>query len=297
MPAGRRNPAGTVKMQILKGERKMGVKLGICNFCVPGTGVFAPRLVAEAGLDGMSIEFGTYEKGFPLSSRRLQELYLEEAQRYAIEYCNIGCSGFDFIPFHAKKDDPIYDVVKYAATKAVEAAAFMKIPLVFVPAFHASEIKSGEQFARAVEMLQYMCDLAAQYGIQIGSENAMGTQNQIHLCESVDRANFGLFYDSDNLFYNRGFDQKQMLVDLYDYLVPQLHVKDGTKSALAGSLLGEGESGFFDVMQVLKERRYSGWIIIENLYEQRPLRDAAGDVFEIYRKDVEILKKASSEIR
>lgn len=98
-------------------------------------------------------------------------------------------------------------------------------------------------------------------------------------------------------FTTAGFDQKQMLIDLYDYLVPQLHVKDGTISALAGSLLGEGESGFFDVMQVLKERGFGGWIIIENLYEQRPLRDAAGDVFEIYRKDVEILKKASSEIR
>lgn len=36
----------------------MNVKLGICNFCVPGTGIFAPKFVAEAGLDGMSIEFG-----------------------------------------------------------------------------------------------------------------------------------------------------------------------------------------------------------------------------------------------
>ncbi len=43
----------------------MNVKLGICNFCVPGTGIFAPKFVTEAGLDGMSIEFGTYEDHYP----------------------------------------------------------------------------------------------------------------------------------------------------------------------------------------------------------------------------------------
>ena len=77
----------------------MDVKLGICNFCVPGTGVFAPKFVKECGLDGMSIDFGTFEQGFPLGQVRMQEAYLEAKGIYEIEYPNIGCSGYDDIPF------------------------------------------------------------------------------------------------------------------------------------------------------------------------------------------------------
>lgn len=269
----------------------MNVKLGICNFCVPGTGVFAPRFVAEAGLDGMSVEFGTYEKGFPLSNRRLQDAYLDEQQKYGIEYCNIGISGFDFIPLHAREDDPYHVIARQTLKSAVEAASYMNIPLVFVPAFGVSAINSEEDFEYTVKALQYACDLANEKGIQIASENALDTNGQINLVKAVDRENFGLFYDSDNLFYNKGYDQVKMLDELYEYLVPQLHVKDGKKGVLAGSLLGKGDSGFFGVIDVLKKRNYSGWIIIENLYEQKPLRDE-GDVFELFLEDVRILKNA-----
>ena len=80
----------------------MEVKLGICNFCVPGTGVFAPEIVKEMGLDGMSIEFGSYEHGWPLSQRKLQDYYLKKQQELGIEYPNVGVSDGDNIPFHAR---------------------------------------------------------------------------------------------------------------------------------------------------------------------------------------------------
>ena len=70
----------------------MNVKLGICNFCVPGTGVFAPQIVSEMGLDGMSLEFGSCEHGWALSQKKIMDLYLEAQQKYAVAYPNIGCS-------------------------------------------------------------------------------------------------------------------------------------------------------------------------------------------------------------
>ena len=47
--------------------------------------------------DGMSIDFGTFEQGFPLGQVRMQEAYLEAKGIYEIEYPNIGCSGYDDI--------------------------------------------------------------------------------------------------------------------------------------------------------------------------------------------------------
>jgi sugar phosphate isomerase/epimerase len=270
----------------------MEVKLGICNFCVPGSGVFAPELVAEVGLDGMSIEFGTYSNGFPLSSRRIQDAYNGAREQYGIEYCNIGCSGFDFIPFYAHQGHALYDVVRKCIKDAVNAAVYLKIPLVFIPSFSASTIETEEQFQNAVKMFRYACDLALDKGIMIGSENMMDAPMQIRLCEEVGRNNFGIFYDSDNYFFNKGYDQVEMLEAIYDYLVPQMHVKDGKRGVLAGSLLGHGDARFNDVITCLKKRNYKGWLIIENLYEQGPLRALDENVYATYGKDVEILKAA-----
>jgi sugar phosphate isomerase/epimerase len=259
---------------------------------VPGTGVFAPRLVAEAGLDGMSIEFGTYENGFPLSNRRIQDAYREARERHGIEYCNIGCSGFDFIPFHAHRGHALYDIVKKFVKDAIDAAAYLEIPLVFMPAFHASAIDTEDEFRRAAEMFRYACDLASEKGIKIGSENMMDSERQLRLCEEVGRDNFGIFYDSDNYFYNKGYDQIEILDAVYDRIVPQLHVKDGKRGVLAGALLGTGDAGFYDVMAYLRKRNYEGWLIIENLYEREPLRALNEDVYATFRQDVEILKSA-----
>ena len=275
----------------------MKTKFGICNFCVPGTGVFAPRFVAEAGLDGMSIEFGTYAKGFPLSNRRLQDGYLEEQQEYAIQYPNIGLSDFDTIPLHAVHNDPLHEVAKGMFRSAIDAAAYMKVPLVFAPGFLNSEIRTNQEFERTVSMFQYACDLAGEKGILIGSENMLSAVKQRDLVSSVARKNFRLFYDSNNYFHFKGFDQVQVLAETYEFLAPQLHVKDGKKGELGCALLGRGDANFLGVMKELGKRDYNGWLIIENAYEQMPLRAMNEDVFEILHEDVAILKRAAAEVQ
>ena len=270
----------------------MNVKLGVCNFCVPGTGVFAPELVKEVGLDGMSIDFGNYEKRFPLSSKRIQDAYLEAADKYKIEYCNIGMSCFDFIPFCAHKGHAMHAIVKEAIKKAIDAAEYMNISLVFMPAFGVSAITNRELFDNAVKMFKFACSYAEDRGIQIGSENMMSAEHEIELIEKVDHKNFGIFYDSNNLFYQKGYDQVEMLEKLYDYLVPQLHVKDGRTGVLAGDYLGEGDANYYGVIDFLKSKDYSGWIIGENLYENTTFRSEENDVYKTFKKDMEILKKS-----
>lgn len=273
----------------------MTTKLGICNFCVPGTGVFAPRFVAEAGLDGMSIEFGSLAKGFPLASRRLQDAYLDAQQHHAVQYPNIGLSDFDNTSMHAPAGSPAHAVVRRMFRSAIDAAAHMGIPLVFAPSFLASEIKSEEELVRTAEMFRFACDLAGDRGILVASENMLPPARQRQLAETVGRKNFRLFYDSNNLFHFMGIDQVQALRETYDLLVPQVHVKDGRKGELGSALLGTGDANFEGVMQELGSRGYDGWLIIENAYEQMPLRAAAEDVFEIFHRDVANLVAAAKE--
>jgi sugar phosphate isomerase/epimerase len=272
----------------------MKVKLGVCNQVLPGGGVFAPKFVREVGLDGMSIEFGNYDLGFPVSMKSVQNAYLEAQQKYEIEYPNIGMSAFDFIPFHAHKGSAMHEIVKHALRLAVDAAEYMKIPMVFIPTFGVSSIESEDQFSNTVTMFQYASEYAEKKNVTIASESVMDLPRQIRLFEEVNRDNFGLFYDSDNFFFEKGYDQVTMLAGMYPYMVDQLHVKDGKAGVLAGSLLGDGDSDFAGTMAFLKENDFNGWIISENLYGKQPLYQMGGDPFIAVHEDVQRMKKAIS---
>ncbi|MFV0529454.1 MAG: sugar phosphate isomerase/epimerase family protein [Lachnospiraceae bacterium] len=270
----------------------MNAKLGICNFSFPGTGVFAPRLVSEFGLDGMSIEYGSHQNGWALSQRRIQDMYLEEQQTYGIEYPNIGCSDGDNVCFFAPESEPDGAVTLRAAIGAVNAAVYMKIPLVFFSNFNASAVKTEEDFANLVARYQVICDYAEDKGIAIASENPMSALKQIELVQAVDRKNFHLFYDSDNYTFFTEYKQVDILRAIYPYMYPQLHVKDSIQGCIANAVLGTGVADFAGSIQFLKEQDYNGWLIIENLYELLPMRHLNPDYFEIVKQDVRALKDA-----
>ena len=200
----------------------MDVKLGVCNFCTPGLGAFAARFTKEVGLDGMSLDFGFRTNGYPLACRKLQNAYLDDQQRYAIEYPNIGLSCLDFISLMTRPGMPEYDEVQWIWKTAIETAGYMGIHQILIPAFAESEMKTEEDFEYAIGLFIRICDMAAENEVTIGSENVLPYEKQKELVERVNRKNFGLFYDSQNFYFNKDMCQTEALNELYDYLVPQL---------------------------------------------------------------------------
>jgi sugar phosphate isomerase/epimerase len=238
----------------------MGVKIGVCDQALPGIGVFAPRIVHDMGLDGMSIEMGTYFHGFPIGQPRLQKYYLEEQQKYGIEYPNLAMSDMDNNSIHSRPGTPGYDVSRKMLKMAVEIAAAMKISTIMVCCFEKSFIKTEEDMEYAVKAFQYVCDMAGEKEITIGCENPLPTVKIKRLLEMINRKNVGIFYDSQNYQFDSGLDQSAELESIYDLLIPQLHVKDGN-GIKSGSILGTGTTDFYKTMEVLQKHNYQGWII------------------------------------
>ena len=270
----------------------MDVKLGICNFCVPGTGMFAPQVVSEFGLDGMSVEFGSYEHGWPLAQRKIQDLYLEAQQKYGIAYPNVGVSDGDNVPFHARKGTKWDPIVDAEGTKAIDAAAYMGIDLVFFSNFNASYMANDEDIENTARRYRYFCDYAGEKGIRIGCENPNSVADQKKLYDLVDRKNFYFLFDSCNHACLTDIDVHEVLREMYPYYVNQMHVKDGVKGQNASLVLGTGTTGYDETIQFLKDKNYSGWLILENLYELDPMRTINEDYFEIMKADVAALKKS-----
>ena len=203
------------------------IKIGACDWGLPGNGLYATQIAAQVGLDALSLKIGLYEFDYPLTQPEMQKIYLSEQQKYGIEYCAIALNDFDNIPMHARKGTKEYDIVWDLLRRTVPTAKALGVPMIQVPGFVASEIKSEEDMEHSARAFQYLCDTAGEYGISVAGENVMNAEEFHKLYDMVDRKNFYLYFDSQNYFLNRGYRETDILEGLYPLMCNQLHVKDG----------------------------------------------------------------------
>lgn len=266
-------------------------KIGICDWGLPGSGLYATQIAASVGLDAISLKIGLYENDYPITHPEMQKIYLSEQQKYGIEYCAIALNDFDNIPMHARKGTKDYDIVWDLLKRAVATARALGVKMIQVPGFAASEVKSNEDLEHSVRAFQYLCDEAGKDGISVASENTMAPDAFKELAERVDRKNFYLYFDSQNYYLFKGYNEIDILEGLYPYMCNQLHVKDGN-NAMSGGLLGTGDSGFYETVNWLKGHEFSGYYLLENYYDQLPLRTMGTSPYELLKEDIKILKEA-----
>ncbi len=73
------------------------IKIGVCDWALPGNGLYGVQIAAGAGLDALSLKIGLYENDYPITHSEMQKIYLNEQQRYGVEYCAIALNDFDNI--------------------------------------------------------------------------------------------------------------------------------------------------------------------------------------------------------
>jgi sugar phosphate isomerase/epimerase len=182
----------------------------------------------------------------------------------------------------------IKDIAKLSIIKCIDTAEALNIPIIIIPSFYDSEIRNEDDFNTTVGCLTEVCDYAQDKGIIVSTENPLSSEENIRLINSVKRKNFKIFFDTQNPYFYKKFYVPNMIRTLADYIC-QIHVKDGIE-ALSGSQLGKGKSDFYKSMEVLKEINYSGWLILENLYDRKPLSLTNEDPAELIKQDIKILK-------
>lgn len=270
------------------------IKIGACDWGLPGAGLYATQIAASVGLDALSLKIGLYENDYPITHSEMQKIYLSEQQKYGIEYCAIALNDFDNIPMHARQNTPEYDIVWDLLKRAVETAKALGVAIIQVPGFAKSEVKTEEDYIQSARAFQYLCDKAGEYGISVASENTMSPNEFRKMVDLVHRDNFSLYFDSQNYHLFGGYCETDILSALYPHMCNQIHVKDG-HDAMSGSLLGSGDSGFYDTMEWLQRHDFSGYILLENYYDQLPLRSRSGNPFDLLREDIRILRQATEQ--
>ena len=266
-------------------------RFAIADWCVPVSGPDVCRMAAEAGLDGVELNLGEFEHNLPLTDPHVRRYYLDAQQRYGVDFCSIAVNALDK-SFVMPPENPQRAAERSFIMKAaVDTAAALKIPIIQVPSFWQNAIKTPEELEIAAGYFREACDEAEKHGIIVSSENPMSVEDNLALCDLVDRPNFRLYFDNENPVYFNGANSAEMLRALGSR-VCQIHVKDGTDAQMSSCHLGQGHAYFHECVQVIHEIGYTGWIVSENNYDMPPFNTFENDRFELLVEDVRIMKQA-----
>lgn len=267
------------------------IKYGIVDACLPYDGKFGVQFASELGFDGVSLCQGVWKNNLPMSVKRMQDAYLDAGEKYGIEYPSLSVNGV--MADHSMTMVPggrDYYIAVDAIMQAVDTCEAMKISTILVPNFFANGINSEEEMKRAALAYKDICQYALDKNIIISTENVLTRDEYIKFDKMVSMENFKLHFDTQNYWKHRGYNAAQCYLDLHEFCVPQIHLKDG-KGFSGSALLGEGDSKFFQTAEAIKSTGFEGWVIFENFYDQSLLAEQNPDPFELIAKDLETAKK------
>jgi sugar phosphate isomerase/epimerase len=268
------------------------VKLGITEWSLPVDGPYGCKIAAEVGFEGIQLDVGSFDRNFPKTKQVVQDAYLQAAEKFGIKYTAMGCNELDNYNMVAQKGSSERAIALRTIESAIDAAAAMDISIVMVQSFIASAIETEQDFKRALNVIQYASDYAADKGnITIGVENLLSVENLLRFLKEVNRPNLKIYFDTQNYYLHERVDVAAMVKPLVSYIC-QVHVKDGYQFDVepSGALLGQGATGFYKTIDELRNYKYSGWLISENFYDRGPISHLSEDPVELMKKDYQVLK-------
>ena len=111
------------------------------------------------------------------------------------------------------------------------------------------------------------------------------------MSDIVGMSNFKIFFDTQNYWKLKGYNTPDMYDELSGFICSNIHVKDGYGAPVSSAMLGEGDSQFFETAERIKKSRFTGWIILENSFDQIPLCLESHNTIELITKDLATSKQ------
>lgn len=264
-----------------------GIQIGIAEWCSPIQGPMACRMAAELGLDGVELDLGEARRGLPLSDAGVRRYWRDAQQKYAVGFPALAVNALGGCRSLRQKNTAQEALCREIVSAAIEAAADLGIGILQIPNFADFTIHGLEDVEPAARFFQWACEAAEPHGIVIGSENTLNDEENLLLCDRVNRPNFKIYFDNENAVFFRGEDPAEQMRRLGDRIC-QVHMKDGTPEALSSKPLGEGHGQALECLAAMRDIDYGGWVVLENEYDTEPFNRVGR--FEALQRDIEWLK-------
>jgi len=220
------------------------------------------NLAADMALDG--VEPTSYYFPPDVTTDYLNRLKLH-AFTLGLDISGTAVGNNFCLPPGAKRDEQIELVRRW-----IDRAAELDAPVIRIFAGNVPRGATAEQAAGwAIEGINAVLPYAAKHGIVLALENhggITGTPEQIlKLVKAIDSPNFGVNLDTGNF---RGNDQYAQFAQLAPYA---FNVQVKTELHRTGSHDKE-EADLARVVGILKEARYSGYVVLEYEADEDPMK-------------------------
>ena len=233
------------------------MRIGICEWSAMAGGEELFRRLQRTGLLGVQVSYET--AGFVEKMER----YVKWAEQYGVTLTSVGANVFCDRPFFLPENA---EWVKETVADVCRGAALTEAKLFHAPSFGASTVHTDEQRHQTAVALQLMCDVAAAYGVTVGTENALSLEENEQLLAAVNRPNLKMYFDTQNPETTSHPDAAAQATAFVS-IIPEVHVKDCDETGRSVKL-GTGVTGFETTLGNLIRGGYDGWLHLENGYDK-----------------------------
>lgn len=236
--------------------------IGACIWSLPGEQFESQILLAQAcGLDGVQLDLYSGDGELTLEDDSMIELALKLRDSTGLSYPSLGLGVFCE---RAATDPEQHEFLRGVFDAAIQVAVKLEIPILQIPSFGASELRTDEDIAQTAVLMRYACQQAESSGVLIGTENVLSAEKLAALVAAVDMPNFKIYFDTANPQAMAGLDALELLKASLP-LLTQVHLKDEHSNG-ESVLLGEGDTGFRQTLDYLVQIGYKGWYVLESPY-------------------------------
>lgn len=270
---------------------------GICEWSFPVSGPLAMQLAKEAGYEGMQLgEAGGRLMGYPLNHSKVQEIYRETASHLGLRLhsLNLGALlGEGTLNYAAGTAEG--DFARKSLNKGFEVCRNLDIHTVVITV----EPRDDEVLKNILGHLDYAAKLAGESGVEIAVESGQPLPRIEKMLAAAD-PEIKVCMDLLNpLRFGTGIPQEQILAFGRDK-ISHFHMKDSVKDMFRLGqrgcvLLGEGDAGIAESVEIIKNLDFEGWMITENYYHLPPMNRGDDDFAALAAKDLETMRRYFQE--
>jgi 2-epi-5-epi-valiolone 7-phosphate 2-epimerase len=253
------------------------IRIGVTQWSVDGRGPDTVRRAASLGFAAMHISSGELDGSLRLDGGALRDAYLEAARESGVTIDAIAGGDLNDVGMTSPAGSRNADRCRTTIQIAIDAAAEMGVPLVFLPSFRAGEIHDAADLRRTAAVLADACDHVAGRPVTIATENTLGADGNLELLQVADRPELRVLLDTQNPSL-WGHPATAMIEPLWPHLADQAHVKDGRDGQMGNAILGDGDSDFLATATALRQRGFDGALISENDYHGPRIANAMRDI-------------------
>jgi sugar phosphate isomerase/epimerase len=239
-------------------------KVGVCDWTLEKrTNPAALEVAKRLGLDGIMVDMGDPQNGFPLLKPELQKKYLTMAKELKVEIASLCLGILNQFPY---KSDPR---AQQWVADSFEVSRAFGTHVVLIAFFGKADLKNDKNGTEVViQRFKEIASKAEKAGVVLGIESWLSAEEHMAILDKVGSNAVQVYYDMGNS-HKMGYDIYKEIRFLGKHIC-EFHAKD------YDGLFGKGTINFPEARRAMDDIGYSGWIHIEGVKTPLGLEESIG---------------------